>query len=332
MQIFGNKNILIIQPLVSIGDMIWHKPWIDQLIEKNENVVLAVKKTSFSHVLFKDKLGPNNFLFIDKNLRGVKGRHDGLKGKINLIKDIKKLNLSKSLILHHSQSYYWMCKLAGIRDIGGFGYGKNNYSTLQLKKSDRQMHTLQRMPKFWELNGWAAPTNGWNITLTDKMSINSLSWLKSNNLTPNKFIILGIGAMHQERVWNYSNFVELIKKIRIKRPDITPVIMGGKNEINIAKKIQNSLDFPVKEIFVDFDIALGILQFSQGYVGNDTSLLNICGVFNKPSLGLFSLTKPLDYVPSIHSLNLIDDEEYGKIGIINKYKASDVFHWINQRF
>ena len=27
------QHILVIQPLVGIGDMIWHKPWIDSLIK-----------------------------------------------------------------------------------------------------------------------------------------------------------------------------------------------------------------------------------------------------------------------------------------------------------
>ena len=33
MEIEGEGKLVIFQPLVGIGDMIWHKPWIDQLIK-----------------------------------------------------------------------------------------------------------------------------------------------------------------------------------------------------------------------------------------------------------------------------------------------------------
>ena len=37
--------LLIIQPLVGIGDMIWHKPWLDDLIAQND-VILATKQSA----------------------------------------------------------------------------------------------------------------------------------------------------------------------------------------------------------------------------------------------------------------------------------------------
>ena len=39
-----STRLLVIQPLVGIGDMLWHKPWIDLLASRCD-VTLATKPT-----------------------------------------------------------------------------------------------------------------------------------------------------------------------------------------------------------------------------------------------------------------------------------------------
>ena len=68
--------LLVIQPLVGIGDMVWHKPWIDQLIE-TQDVYLVTKMASHPQVLFSTTLPKQKIIAFDRNIRGVKGRHDG---------------------------------------------------------------------------------------------------------------------------------------------------------------------------------------------------------------------------------------------------------------
>ena len=333
MKLSGQDRLLVIQPLVGIGDMLWHKPWLDQLIDLNPDIILAVKPSSQAHHLFNHDLPPDRFFFIHRNIRGQSGRHDGLIGKLRLSQDLRQLKAQRALILHHSQSYYWLAKMAGIRNIGGFGYGKNNYSTATLSPDDRHIHSLEKMPKFWSLNQWQQPSGGWRINLSYDAKNSAKRWLIDQNIPPHQFIALGIGAMHPDRVWPYERFSELITLIRKSRPDLTPVIIGGNDERAIADHIQSQLgDNPVAEIFLPFPQALAVLSFAKGYVGNDTSLLNISGVFNVPSLGLFSQSKPFDYVPSIHSLNMIDDQDYGKTKIILSYETTSVFDWVNRQF
>ena len=35
----SREKLLVIQPLVGIGDMIWHKPWIDYLCTQNHVIL-----------------------------------------------------------------------------------------------------------------------------------------------------------------------------------------------------------------------------------------------------------------------------------------------------
>ena len=41
----SKKKILVIQPMVGIGDMVWHKPWLDGIIA-NHNITLMAKPSS----------------------------------------------------------------------------------------------------------------------------------------------------------------------------------------------------------------------------------------------------------------------------------------------
>ena len=46
-------KLLIIQPMVGIGDMIWHKPWLDVAIERHEVSILAKPQATLGQFLVK---------------------------------------------------------------------------------------------------------------------------------------------------------------------------------------------------------------------------------------------------------------------------------------
>ena len=52
------RHLLVIQPLVGIGDMIWHKPWIDHLA-RTHKVTLMTKPSVQADVIFEG--APDSF-------------------------------------------------------------------------------------------------------------------------------------------------------------------------------------------------------------------------------------------------------------------------------
>ena len=323
MHIKGDDKLLIIQPLVGIGDMIWHKPWIDQLIADND-VILAAKKSSQPYSLFSDQLDKIDIFEIDRNIRGKRGRHDGMLGLLRLSRAIKKTGAKRALILHHSQSYVRAVKLASINQIAGFGFGKSGLTGHSLPASDRHIHAIDKMKKLWALNGWQAPQTGWHLAPKPDAIASVRAHLESQSVSIHKMLILGIGAMHIDRCWPAERFAELITKARAHRPDLDLVIMGGPAERQIAEDIQSKLDKPVSHCFLSFDDAIAALSLAKGYIGNDTSLLNIAAVLGIETLGLFSQSPPLTYVKNLHHLDVIAEDEYGQAGIICKIEVDDV--------
>ena len=71
----ARKRLLVVQPLVGIGDMVWHKPWIDHLAG-GFDVILAAKPTAHAKTLFHGTDGIVGWLDIDRSMRGRRGRHE----------------------------------------------------------------------------------------------------------------------------------------------------------------------------------------------------------------------------------------------------------------
>ena len=82
-------RLLIVQPLVGIGDMVWHKPWIDHLAT-GFDVILAAKPTARSKTIFHGTDGIVEWLDIDRSMRGRRGRHDGIAGLLRLAADFRR--------------------------------------------------------------------------------------------------------------------------------------------------------------------------------------------------------------------------------------------------
>lgn len=320
--------LLIIQPLVGIGDMIWHKPWIDELIAQND-VILATKQSAQPQILFADRLAKMTILPIMRKIRGKKGRHDGLLGLFRLAQDFKRTGAKRALVLHHSKTYLYALKLAGITQVSAFGFGDDKgLSSRVLDRADKDIHAIERMEKFWRINDWPAPKAGWRIGVSDAHCQAVRHALAQDGIVVDNLLVLGIGAMDVQRCWPNERFAELIMELRQERPDLTLAIMGGPAERGAADQIQTYLGEhngdKVYEIFGTLDDAAAILTIAKGYVGNDTGLLNIAAVQGIASLGLFSQSPPLTYVSTLFHLDVITEEEYGTPDIIKKIAVDDV--------
>ena len=107
------QRLLVVQPLVGIGDMVWHKPWIDHLAA-HFDVILAAKPTAMSEVLFHGTDGIVERLDIDRSLRGRRGRHDGIAGLFRLASDFRAARADQVIVMHHSATYTLAARVAGI--------------------------------------------------------------------------------------------------------------------------------------------------------------------------------------------------------------------------
>jgi len=323
------NHILVIQPLVGIGDMIWHKPWIDRLAAKTK-ITLAAKPTAQPAILFPANHHPAlTHLPIQRSMRGKQGRHDGISGLFRLASDFRNTGADMAIILHHSPRYVLACMLAGIKFRLGYGHKFYNLGLNTGLPLDRAMqkssHAIDRISHFSAQNGFGIDAPEWILTPSEQAIDWATMWLSEQHLIaqngrPVPFMLFGIGAMDERRCWPAEHFAKLAGLIA-KSPLAMPIlIIAAPNEEQFLQKILAEAPKPSDLIpaITSLKEAVALMSLATGFVGNDSGLLNLMACLNIPALGLFSHSKPLTYSPYIYKLELFDDHDYGSEGIINR--------------
>ena len=333
------RHLLVIQPLVGIGDMIWHKPWIDQLARTHQ-VTLMTKPTVQADVVFEGAPASFAGVKLERSIRGRRGRHDGLVGFFRLVSDMRAIGADAVIVLHASSRYALAARMAGIKVRLGYGIGRQRRHLNAGRYLDTDLlnkHAIDRVSRFADLNGFGLKDPVWRVhprAHAQKEAERLLgSWAvlaKRKAFTP--FLCIGIGSMNPERQWGATKFAELISLLAEQRPDLSCLILGGPSEQSLADEILSLLHARqlAPPVFLGkLDEAVALMALSCGYVGNDTSLLNFMVCVDRPALGLFSQSKPLTYSPLLHKTDAVGEDEFGKPGIIHKIQPADVLDNIN---
>ena len=175
-------KILVIQNKMGIGDMVIFLPFIEAISKRfNTPVSILVKESSKAEQFLKDSNIINKIIILERNKKLMNGRHEGLTGFYNLIKDLKQHSFDKVFIFNSSFRFNLIARIAGIKDI---------YQYPLLQKKDQ--HVIQAAKELLIKN------LSLNIESDPKISINNQSVqeakskYKINNEKKN--ILLGIGG------------------------------------------------------------------------------------------------------------------------------------------
>ena len=111
-------KILVIQNKMGIGDMVIYLPFIEAISKKfNTPVSILVKESSKAEQFLKDNNIINKIIILDRNNKLKNGRHEGITGSYNLIKDLKQHSFNKVFIFNSSFRFNLIARLVGIKNI-----------------------------------------------------------------------------------------------------------------------------------------------------------------------------------------------------------------------
>ena len=222
-------KILVIQNKMGIGDMVIYLPFIDAISKKfNTPVSILVKESSKAEQFLKDSNTINKIIILQRNNKLRSGRHEGLVGFYNLIRDLKQHSFDKVFIFNSSVRFNLIAKISGIKDI-------YQYPLLQKKGQ----HVIEAAKELLEKN------LGLNVESDPKISINdqSVQEIRSNYQINNdeKNILLGIGGSGPTKRIPAIIFIRLMHLITQKYK-CKFFLATGKNEQEqeILKEILNS--------------------------------------------------------------------------------------------
>ena len=103
---------------MGIGDMVMYLPFIEAISKKfNTPVSILVKESSKAEQFLKDINVINKIITLDRNNKLKSGRHEGLTGSYNLVRDLKQHNFDKVFIFNSSFRFNLIARISGIKDI-----------------------------------------------------------------------------------------------------------------------------------------------------------------------------------------------------------------------
>ena len=305
-------RILFIQPRVGIGDFILFLPFIKAIAEQEKNseiYILTKKRTSADQILIHDK--KIRIIFLERNVDGIE-KHNGIKGFFQLKKLIKPYSFDKAFILHQSCRYALLCKLAGIKNIQGYG---RNFQFLFLSPLSFNNNFFNKNFNIYEeaLNFTKNIINNKEFKKNAEIIITNKEKDDFNNkykFLKNKNIIIGIGGSGPTVKWPIENWITLIDYLN-KKFTANFIIAGGKNEEVEFNLIKEKLRIDNIFSLCNLNIREAIIGMSFGkfFIGNDSGMHHLAASIGIDTLVLIGST-PLNYTKYSTFMNQITPDGY----------------------
>ena len=161
------------------------------------------------------------------------------------------------------------------------------------------MHSIDRLAEQLEVAG-VAPQGRW---LGNTKPVPDLGWVRPKlgdppRLSPAYFgiqkpymlLIPGASEHREAKRWPIENYAELAR--RIADAGITPVVLGGKAEGNIAQELVKR-EPRVKSLVTRTDLfqIVTLAETALFVVGNDTGPMHMATLAGAPGIALFALTE-----------------------------------------
>ena len=175
-------RILTVQNRMGIGDMVIFLPFIQAISKKFLTPVsILVKENSKAIQFLQNNPAIDQIIILDRGNKIKSGRHDGIIGSYNLVKDLKKFNFDKIFIFNSSLRYNLIARSANIKDI-------YQYPLFQKKNQ----HIINAAKKFIKKELDLDMHSNPEILVNDQLIKNAKSKYKISNNEIN--ILLGIGG------------------------------------------------------------------------------------------------------------------------------------------
>ena len=295
----GLKRIAVIQPLPGIGDMIWHLPHIRAIADAaGVPVTVIAKPRSAADQLLGADPAVSDIFWVDRNPDHGIGRHDGPKGQLRLIRDLRRKKFDAVVLLHHSHTLAMSLMLAGIPNRYGYGYGKQRWFLNRgpyLSADCLARHPFDQATEYLRVAGIPMAETEPRLRVGEAVRTERERRLH-DRLRP--YVTIGIGSSEPYKQWGAERFAGLLFRLaRAGWP--TLVLVGGRAEADLAQAIIARMGHRapavVPAIGWDLTDLAALLETAAFYVGNDTGVMNMAAASAIPTFGLFGATPPFDH-------------------------------------
>ena len=282
-------SILIIQAKKGIGDGVIYLPFIFYIARKfNTKVSLLAQSNTRAKDLLKNSPFIKEVITLDRDDKNKSGRHHGITGIFNLIKDLKEKKFSKSFTFNSSYRYAFITKMAKISKRYQYPLGeKKNQNIIEAAKA------------------FIFQNFGENVESNPKLNVDNdvLSKIKNkydfkNDKKHILHILLGCGGSGKTKRIDPKKFVQFMDLIE-KDVNCRFVIAAGSNdeEQKIVDSIINSEHncIPINKMDIANPETLAIIKNCDLACCTDSSFSHIAASLDVPTITIVTDT-PMVYV------------------------------------
>ena len=244
-------------------------------------VVIQPLRAHFQNTHITFLVGPNAFdlLANDPQLDATlvydnRGEHAGLKGRINLIKSLRREKFD--LVINLRDSFTARC-------IGAEHWG--------LVRGDRERHAVTRYLEVLSKQGVDTTDAQPHLQLTEIEQTTAQRFLAEAGVTSERLLI-GIhpGGNWEYKLWSAEKYIQLGTALS-KQKNATILLFAGPNERKLQTQVADIMDIsPILVKTENLREVAALIAACDVYIGNDTGPMHIAAAVGTPVVALFGST------------------------------------------
>ncbi len=315
-------KICIFYTSPKLGDIILQLPFIKAIAKKyNVKINLCINR----HLALKNILEGQDYIesIIENSFRRGKFFFSDV---LELRNNLKNKNINLAFILEKTKGPVIACKLAGIRNIYGFGIGSQKYfvnRSINLEKKDLRFNYTEQSIKFLNKLGisYNFKDNFISLNHNDKKNFN-----KDYLNLPRPWVCLGVDSTEVNRIWPQKNFAKLSDNLIEKKLAGTLFVINFMEHKNyfqeIVDKSKNKKQF-INCKFMNRSQIIHLIDMCDYFVGIDSGPSCVAGALGKRT---FCIIGPTDQtLPRFISMKKIVSDIYDKNREVGINRCGDNF-------
>ncbi len=295
-----STRIAVIQAKRGIGDVIWHLPFVRAIASVSERGQVTFMAPPTSRA--KDLLAAEPSVF-----ETIYFEHAGSEFKrgVNLIRLARLLRQNRFQtvwILDRTLRPAIAAALAGVPERIGLGLGHQSLFITNpgIDQSHFHDHPIDWLRALMAEMNVPLPSTEPVLKVPSEI-VTAIG--ERFNTCPRPWLVLGIGALHEEREWPHEYWVELLAELGPHSAG-TFFFIGGDDYTARAQSViaRSKLSEAINACNLSLVEAIALLHHADLFVGTDLGPMNLAAAVGTPSFAMFGVNPVLSYSKFIHPL------------------------------
>lgn len=289
-------RIGVIQPLPGIGDMIWLLPALRAIAESapDGKITLFTRASAQAPSLFAHEPWVEQVVVLPVNKRGFFAFAANM---VAIRRALRQAMPDRIYVLHHSPRYVQAARLAGVKEVVGYGPAIRKIIDTGWTRSLAFLREVG-VPV-------ADPYSRLSVSEDDRRAMAA----RFADM-PRPWYVLAPGASEPTRCWPLENFARVADAL-VDKTGGTVFLIGAPGEAAAAGRLtelcahgaafQLLVGRPLTE-------AMTLMSLSDALLGNDSGPVNVAAALGRPAYALCGITQPARHSPLLRLILPLQDK------------------------